>query len=173
MVDLPRPCQHAPASRFRCGIISILCIAICSLRVNRGPWCCFFGGWGLASSAWHINQMGPPYRSDVWARAQSSVRWWSVVGLGEEGGVRFSQVNRDALRQALSNRLQRGTIQFSSHFRNLETAHGQLVLQFEDGTSKTADVVVACDGLRSRTRMYGQDAWIARAASQSCHPAPT
>ena len=23
-----------------------------------------------------IKEMGPPYRSDVWAWAQSSVRWW-------------------------------------------------------------------------------------------------
>ena len=29
---------------------------------------------GLASSAWHIDQMGPPYRWDVWAWAQSSVQ---------------------------------------------------------------------------------------------------
>ena len=34
---------------------------------------------GLASSAWHINDMGPPYRSDAWAWAQSSVRWWSFL----------------------------------------------------------------------------------------------
>ena len=31
---------------------------------------------GLASSAQHINQMGPLDRSDVWAWAQSSVWWW-------------------------------------------------------------------------------------------------
>ena len=41
---------------------------------------------GLASSAWHIDQMGPPYRSDVWAWAQSSVRWWSS-SRGRGGGA--------------------------------------------------------------------------------------
>ena len=33
----------------------------------------------LASSAWHIDQMGPPYRSDVWACAQSNVQWWMSI----------------------------------------------------------------------------------------------
>ena len=46
-------------------------------------------GGGGASSAWHINQMGPPYRSDVWAWAQSSVRWWSFQSRGGACSCRF------------------------------------------------------------------------------------
>ena len=34
---------------------------------------------GLASSAWHIDQMGPPYRSDVWAWTQSNAQWWMSI----------------------------------------------------------------------------------------------
>ena len=44
------------------------------------------GRGGVASSAWHINQIGPPYRSDLWAWAQSSVRWWSFRSKGGGGG---------------------------------------------------------------------------------------
>ena len=35
----------------------------------------------MASSAWHINEMGPPYRPNVWAWAQSCARA-RVWGLG-------------------------------------------------------------------------------------------
>ena len=37
------------------------------------------GGGGGASSAWHIDQMGPPYRSGVWAWTQSNVQWWMSI----------------------------------------------------------------------------------------------
>jgi hypothetical protein len=37
------------------------------------------GGGGLASSAWHIDQMGQPPRLDVWACAQSNVQWWMSI----------------------------------------------------------------------------------------------
>ena len=40
----------------------------------------------MASSAWHIDQMAPPYRSDVWAWAQSSVRWWHELRAGAGAG---------------------------------------------------------------------------------------
>ena len=43
----------------------------------------------MASSAWHINQMGPPYRSGVWACIQSSVRWWSFRSHGGACSCRF------------------------------------------------------------------------------------
>ena len=34
------------------------------------------GGWLARHST--INEMGPPHHSDVWAWAQSSLRWWSL-----------------------------------------------------------------------------------------------
>ena len=34
----------------------------------------------MASSAWHINKMGPPYRPNVWAWAQSCARACACVG---------------------------------------------------------------------------------------------
>ena len=37
------------------------------------------GVGGSASSAWRIDRMGPPYRSDVWACAQSNVQWWMSI----------------------------------------------------------------------------------------------
>ena len=37
------------------------------------------GRGGLASSAWHIDQMGQPPRLDVWACAQGNVRWWMSI----------------------------------------------------------------------------------------------
>ena len=43
----------------------------------------------MASSAQHINEMGPPYRLDVWAWAQGSVRWvgggWEVANVANLG----------------------------------------------------------------------------------------
>ena len=33
----------------------------------------------MASSAWHIDQMGQPPRLDVWACAQSNVQWWMSI----------------------------------------------------------------------------------------------
>ena len=36
-------------------------------------------GGGVASSAWHIDQMGQPPRLDVWACAQSNVQWWMSI----------------------------------------------------------------------------------------------
>ena len=58
-----------------CVVVVFLTLKLWSKSILRG---------GLASSAWHINEMDPPYRSDVWAWAQSSVRWWSFRVVKEQ-----------------------------------------------------------------------------------------
>ena len=57
------------------------------------------GGRG-ASSAWHISQMGPPYRSDFWAWAQSGVRRWSFRSGGGACSCRFLVDNCLQIEQA-------------------------------------------------------------------------
>ena len=47
------------------------------------------GEGGLASSAWHIDQMGRPPRLDVWACAQSNVQWW--MSIRSAGGTCLSR----------------------------------------------------------------------------------
>ena len=61
-LGVPLPKLPSPPAPWFLGLAVVL--SRCAAGI---PPVSFGIGGGLASSAWRINQMGPPYHSDVWA----------------------------------------------------------------------------------------------------------
>ncbi|RYX84157.1 FAD-dependent monooxygenase [bacterium] len=64
------------------------------------------------------------------------------------------EIDRGPLRELLLDSLQEGTVTWYCQFDSLERVDGQVKLNFKNGQSHTADVVVAADGANSKIRPY-------------------
>ncbi len=64
------------------------------------------------------------------------------------------EIDRGPLRDLLIDSLAAGTVIWGSQLTSLVRANGQVRLQFSDGTSTSADLVVAADGANSKVRPY-------------------
>jgi 2-polyprenyl-6-methoxyphenol hydroxylase-like FAD-dependent oxidoreductase len=67
------------------------------------------------------------------------------------------EIDRGALRNLLIDALLPGTVIWNSHFVSMEQVNGSWIIQFENGTTATADLVVGADGYRSKIRPYVTD----------------
>jgi 2-polyprenyl-6-methoxyphenol hydroxylase-like FAD-dependent oxidoreductase len=67
------------------------------------------------------------------------------------------EIDRGVLRQLLLDALQPGTVVWDSHFLKMEQRSEGWMLQFKDGRSAYADLVVAADGANSKIRPYLTD----------------
>jgi tetracycline resistance monooxygenase len=84
----------------------------------------------------------------------------------EQGNVIFSvkphydapEINRNDLRKILLERLQANTVFWDRKFTGLEPQNGQWLLHFDNGTTATADLVIAANGGMSNARHYVTDA---------------
>ncbi len=70
----------------------------------------------------------------------------------EATGAFRPEIDRGPLRKILLESLQPGTVIWDSQMTGLEKVAGKWQLQFRNGTTATADIVVAADGANSRIR---------------------
>jgi 2-polyprenyl-6-methoxyphenol hydroxylase-like FAD-dependent oxidoreductase len=74
---------------------------------------------------------------------------------GSEPGELFRpEIDRGPLRDILLNSLKPGTVVWDSHFASLVPQGDAFRLQFKNGTTAQADLVIAADGANSRIRPY-------------------
>jgi 2-polyprenyl-6-methoxyphenol hydroxylase-like FAD-dependent oxidoreductase len=64
------------------------------------------------------------------------------------------EIDRGALRDLLIAGLSPGTVVWDSQFVSMEKVNNQWELQFENGTTAIADIVIGSDGYRSKVRPY-------------------
>lgn len=64
------------------------------------------------------------------------------------------EIDRGVLRKILLDALNTGTVEWNSHFISMEKQNEGWLLQFKDGNSAYADIVVAADGANSKIRPY-------------------
>jgi len=64
------------------------------------------------------------------------------------------EIDRGPLQQILLDSLQPGTVIWNSHFESLAPHNDGWKLQFKNGTSAMADLVIAADGANSKLRPY-------------------
>lgn len=67
------------------------------------------------------------------------------------------EIDRGALRNVLINALLPGTVIWDSQFANMVQVNNAWELQFKNGTTATADIVIGSDGYRSKIRHYVTD----------------
>lgn len=67
------------------------------------------------------------------------------------------EIDRGALRDILIDSLQPGTLVWDSQLINLSLHNGRWEMQFKNGSYACADLVIGCDGYRSRIREYLTD----------------
>lgn len=67
------------------------------------------------------------------------------------------EIDRGALRDLLIEGLQPGTVVWGSQFVNMKLNNNKWELQFKNGTTATADLVIGSDGYRSQIRPYLTD----------------
>lgn len=67
------------------------------------------------------------------------------------------EIDRGALRNLLIEALLPGTVVWDSQFVSMEQFNNTWTLQFENGTTATADIVIGADGYRSKVRPYVTD----------------
>jgi len=70
------------------------------------------------------------------------------------------EINRNDLRQLLLDSLKSSTVVWDSKFTDLKEDNGKWLLQFENGATATADVVIGANGGMSKARKYVTDAKI-------------
>ena len=64
------------------------------------------------------------------------------------------EIDRGALREIFLESLQPGTVQWDRHFMAMENQHEGWLLQFKNGSSAYADIVIGADGANSKIRPY-------------------
>lgn len=76
---------------------------------------------------------------------------WDEKG-SEDGGAFRPEIDRGPLRQILLESLKPDTVVWDSHFLSIEKVDGSWKLSFNNGSSATADLVIAADGANSKLR---------------------
>ncbi|HSY61471.1 MAG TPA: NAD(P)/FAD-dependent oxidoreductase [Cytophaga sp.] len=71
---------------------------------------------------------------------------------GEEDQLHRPEIDRGPLRKILLESLQSDTVVWNSHLLNVEKVDEGWQLNFNNGTSVTADIVIAADGANSKVR---------------------
>jgi 2-polyprenyl-6-methoxyphenol hydroxylase-like FAD-dependent oxidoreductase len=75
---------------------------------------------------------------------------WPQEEIGRENGAPTLQISREELSKVLSGRV--GDVQLNKQVTGFDEADDQITVQFSDGSTDTADVLVGADGLRSAVR---------------------
>lgn len=71
---------------------------------------------------------------------------------GTVGGAFRPEIDRGPLRKILLEALQEDTVVWDRQLQHLEKVNGKWLLQFRNGTTATADLVIAADGANSKIR---------------------
>lgn len=64
------------------------------------------------------------------------------------------EIDRGPLQKILLDSLEKGTVIWNSHFVSLQPDQDSWLIEFKNGTSVTADIVIAADGANSKIRPY-------------------
>ncbi|SDG20066.1 2-polyprenyl-6-methoxyphenol hydroxylase [Dyadobacter soli] len=76
----------------------------------------------------------------------------AALGFGDEAFR--PEIDRGPLRNMLLASLLPGTVIWNSHFKNMSRTDGAWLLEFHNGTTATADIVVGADGANSKIRPF-------------------
>ncbi|HCE5431463.1 TPA: FAD-dependent monooxygenase [Legionella pneumophila] len=101
--------------------------------------------------------------ASFWSRDWQSGETLLNLPLGDEGiakyGAPYINIHRGDLHEILAAALTPGTIKFNRRLASLAEGASQTRLNFSDGSSADADVVIGADGLNSvvRAYMYGPE----------------
>lgn len=86
--------------------------------------------------------------------------FWNVTKNGDDvlteviSEKEYGSMNRIKFLEALAARLPAEIVQFSRKIKSMNDTGDHVVLEFEDGSTETADVVLGCDGLHSQVRQF-------------------
>ncbi len=75
-------------------------------------------------------------------------------GTDGNGDLSRPEIDRGPLREILLDSLQSGTVVWDSNFVSLDERNGVFKIEFKNGTSAFADIVIAADGANSKIRPY-------------------
>ncbi|KAL8150909.1 hypothetical protein V2J09_020717 [Rumex salicifolius] len=79
----------------------------------------------------------------------------TALKIPDDGSQELRSVERSALLEVLANQLPPNTVQYSSRLASIEnTDNGEALLQLNDGTRLSAEVVIGCDGIRSQVAKW-------------------
>ncbi|MCH5686579.1 hypothetical protein LWM68_21375 [Niabella sp. W65] len=67
------------------------------------------------------------------------------------------EIDRGTLRKILLNSLEPGTVEWNSHFIAMKPRNKGWQLEFKDGNTAYADIVIGADGAHSKIRPYITD----------------
>ena len=74
--------------------------------------------------------------------------------INKEGALSRPEIDRGPLQNILLDSLQPGTVVWDSHFISMAPKNDSWVLEFKNGTTVFADLVIAADGANSKLRPY-------------------
>jgi len=77
-----------------------------------------------------------------------------TITMGEHDETFRPEIDRGPLQEILLNSLLPGTVVWNSHFLSLTPQNRSWKLEFKNGTSAFADIVIAADGANSKLRPY-------------------
>lgn len=86
--------------------------------------------------------------------------FWNVTENGTEvlseviSEKEYGSMNRIKFLEALAARLPTGIVQFNRRIKSVLDTGEHVALDFNDGSTETADVVFGCDGLHSQVRQF-------------------
>lgn len=103
----------------------------------------------------------PQFRiSRIWDSGEETSRLPMSAAAEEKYGAPQLTIHRADLLEALEAPLQPGTIRFGARVSGLQQDSTSATLQFADGSSFAADLVIAADGIHSAVRhaLFGADA---------------
>jgi len=101
--------------------------------------------------------------SSFWSRNWQTAETLFELPLGDEGveryGAPYINVHRGDLHEILANALEPGTIKFDRRLDSITEGGPTTRLDFSNGDSAEADIVIGADGLNSvvRTHMFGPE----------------
>lgn len=86
--------------------------------------------------------------------------FWNVTTEGNKvlaeviSDKEYGSMNRVKLLEALASRLPEGIVSFGHRIKSIQEANDDLLLEFENGSIETVDIVLGCDGLHSKVRSH-------------------
>ena len=110
--------------------------------------CATSNGWPEKKNTWFDFRVG----ENQWGEDGKRAAIGKHVVEVNAGRVGQSSVHRAHFLDTLVRLIPSGMAQFGKRLEAITDENNKVVMKFEDGTTAEADVVIGCDGIKSRTR---------------------